>query len=67
MIDYISVQQYAEKHGVERTSVNKWIAAGLLKAEKLGKYWVIHKDEPRPPDLRVKSGKYINFRKGKNL
>jgi len=61
--EYISVAQYCEKYNIDRSNVNKLIRANRINAVKIGKYWVIRSDEPRPEDKRVKSGKYRNWRK----
>ena len=60
---YISVAQYCEKHGMDRGNVKKMIYAGRIDAIKIGHQWAIKSDEPRPADMRVKTGKYKNWRK----
>ena len=62
-VEYISVAQYSEKHGMDRGDVNRMIHAGRIPAVKIGKQWAIKSDEPRPEDRRVKSGQYKNWRK----
>ena len=63
--EYISVAQYCEKHGMDRGNVKRMIYAGRINAVKIGNQWVLRADEPRPADMRVKSGKYKNWRKPK--
>jgi len=63
--EYISVTQYCQKHGLDVGNVRKQIASGRINAIKIGNQWAIKSDEPRPADMRVKSGKYINWRKPK--
>lgn len=58
----ISVTEYAEKHGHTRSTVQRKIQAGKLKAMRIGNAWVIDDAEPWPEDGRIKSGKYIGFR-----
>ena len=54
-------------HGVSRVAVQKLIERGRLRtAVRIGSYWAIDADEPYPSDTRVKSGKYIGFRKPKD-
>lgn len=38
-------------------------ASGDIPAQKIGNQWVIQADALPPPDKRVKSGKYKNWRK----
>jgi hypothetical protein len=63
MPEYISVTQYGEKHNIDVGNVRKMIVAGRINAIKIGNQWAIKSDEPRPADMRVKSGKYKNWRK----
>ena len=65
-IEYISVTQYCQKYGLDVGNVRKLLASGRIKAIKIGNQWAIKADEPRPADMRVKSGKYVNWRKPKN-
>ena len=41
----LTVSQYAAKYGITRQSVLGRIIRGKLKAEKLGKYWIITDNE----------------------
>jgi excisionase family DNA binding protein len=63
--EYLSVTQFAEKTGVDRPRVLRWIKNGRISAVKVGATWVISADEPKPADARVKSGEYRNWRKPK--
>jgi excisionase family DNA binding protein len=64
MTGFISVKEFAEKHGMERSNILRLIKQGrLTEAEKIGNQWCIPADTPRPEDRRVKSGKYKNWRK----
>ncbi|EFV01850.1 hypothetical protein HMP0721_1244 [Pseudoramibacter alactolyticus ATCC 23263] len=59
----ISIAEYAKKHGVSAKTVQiKARKGGYETAQKIGRNWVIDEDEPYT-DLRVKSGKYKNWRK----
>lgn len=58
----ISLAEYAAQHGVSPITVRHKILAGNLPAQKIGRNWVIDSDTPYT-DLRVKSGKYKDWRK----
>lgn len=61
----ISIKEYAEKHSVAQVTVRQSCARGRFKtAQKIGANWVIDSDEPYT-DKRVKSGKYVDWRKKK--
>ena len=49
----ISLAEYAELHGVKADTVRQKILRGNLKAKKIGRNWVIDKNEPYI-DNRVK-------------
>ncbi len=62
-MDYISLTEYAAMHGLEHSSVRQKAArGGYQTARKIGRNWVIDKDEPHI-DNRIKGGQYINWRK----
>jgi hypothetical protein len=62
----ISLMEYAKKHGKARASAEKKAQRGGFKtARKIGRNWVIDDDEPYP-DRRVKTGKYVGWRKPKD-
>ena len=63
MSDYYSVSQYAELTGKDPGNIRRLLIYGILAGEKLGNQWVIPKGTPYPPDKRVKSGEYRNWRK----
>lgn len=61
----ISIKEYADKHGKARvTVIQKAVRGGFRTAHKIGSQWVIDSDEPYT-DSRVKSGKYVGWRKPK--
>ena len=62
MNEYISVAQYAERHGLDGGWVRRMIGEGRIAAVKIGNQWAILADEPKPDDKRVKSGKYKDWR-----
>lgn len=62
--DLLSATQYAALHGIDPGNLRRWLAQGRVAgAFKIGRQWVIPADAPPPQDLRVKTGKYIGFRK----
>lgn len=59
----ISIAEYAAMHDITADAVKKkCLRGGYMTARKIGRNWVIDKDEPHN-DNRIKSGKYINRRK----
>ena len=65
MSEYISVSQFAEKFKMDVSRIRRLIAAGRIPADKIGNQWAIPKDAMPPEDARIKTGKYINWRKNK--
>ncbi|MBQ0038461.1 MAG: helix-turn-helix domain-containing protein [Clostridiales bacterium] len=59
----LSTKQYAELHGLHDSRVRRLILDGRLPAVKIGNQWAISADQEPPKDMRVKSGKYKNWRK----
>lgn len=62
MNELISLAEYAKLHGVTQDAIRHRVHRGALKAKKIGRNWVIDKDEPYIDD-RIKSGKYKDWRK----
>jgi hypothetical protein len=61
--ELISLSEYATLHNLSpRTIRQKATAGGFVTAKKIGRNWIIDKNEPYI-DKRIKSGKYINARK----
>jgi hypothetical protein len=59
----IPIAEYAKMHNKFVTSVRQKAARkGFETAKKMGRDWFIDSDEPYP-DNRVKTGKYIGWRK----
>lgn len=59
----ITLKEYAAIHGkAQRTCCQMAASGGFKTAQKIGRDWFIDKDEPYP-DRRIKSGKYIGWRK----
>jgi len=62
--NYITVKDYAIKYGVaERTVRQKLQGNKIPGAQKIGRDWLIPADAPYPEDSRIKSGKYVGWRK----
>ena len=60
---YISVSQFAQKFNMDVGNIRRLIAQGRIPAIKIGKQWAIPAEATPPADKRIKSGKYINWRK----
>ncbi len=57
---YLSVSQTAEKWGISTRRIQILCGEGRIPgAMRVGTFWVIPEDAPKPADARVKSGKYI--------
>lgn len=63
MSNYYSVTEYAQITGKDPGNIRKMLINGTLHGEKLGKQWIIPKDEIYPVDKRIKNGNYKNWRK----
>lgn len=61
-LEYISLSEYAEIHGVTHDAIKKRCQRGVFTtAKKIGRNWVIDKNEPFI-DNRIKSGQYKGWR-----
>lgn len=61
----ITIKKYAALRGKNYETARKMAYRGGFKtAQKIGRDWLIDEDEPWP-DRRVKSGRYIDWRKQK--
>lgn len=59
----ISLTEYAALHGKSPVSVRQMAQRGSFKtAVKIARNWIIDENEPYP-DGRIKTGKYIDWRK----
>ena len=63
MAEYLSVTEYAGRHGKDPGNVRKLLASGRLSGQKVGHQWIIAEDTPYPDDRRITSGKYRGWRK----
>lgn len=60
--EFLSLSQWCALHGKDPGNVRRLIQQGRLPAQKIGNQWVIPAGTLPPPDKRVKSGKYRNWR-----
>ena len=57
---YISAIEAAERWHLSRRRVVALCGDGrIIGAQKAGVYWIIPENAKKPPDARVKTGKYI--------
>lgn len=63
MGEMLTVTQWAALHGKDTGNVRRLIAEGRIEAVRVGGRWAIDSDTQPPPDKRVKSGKYRDWRK----
>ena len=62
--NYLSVIETAEKWNVTPRMVQIMCREGKIDGTvKFGRSWAIPEDAEKPKDLRIKSGKYTNWRK----
>lgn len=58
-MDYMTAQEAADKWGVSQRRVHKLCEDGRIEGVRwFGRNWMIPGDAEKPPDARVKSGKY---------
>ena len=64
MEGFITVKEASEKWKVSLRTVQALCAEGKIEgASKMANVWIIPEDAEYPGDGRIKSGKYINWRK----
>ena len=64
MSEYLSTSDAAVKWGIKRRRLSFLCAEGRIPGAMLiGGTWMIPADAEKPADARIKSGKYIDFRK----
>lgn len=64
--EFLSVSEWSKKYGKDRATTLRLIYDKRISAVKIGNQWAIPSNTEPPPDKRVKSGKYRNWRKPKN-
>ena len=62
MGEMLSVKQWAERCGKDARNARRLMSEGRLPAVRVGRQWAID-SYTQPPDKRVKSGKYKDWRK----
>ena len=66
MQGYLTIKEVAKKWNLTERRVQIMCSEGAIEGvTRFGKSWAIPEDAERPADGRVKSGKYKNWRKGK--
>lgn len=59
-MNYLSVSQTAEKQGISTRRIQILCGGGRIPgAMRVGTFWVIPEDAPKPADARIKNGKRI--------
>ena len=60
-MEYLSVKQYADSHGLPERTVRNWCAAGKIQGAFLtGKTWNIPADAPIPEKTKHKDSPLLN-------
>jgi excisionase family DNA binding protein len=60
MVEYITIQEAAEKWGITSRRIQVLCAQGRLEgAVKFGRQWAIPAKLKKPEDARIKNGKYM--------
>ena len=63
---YVTVKEKAQEWGISERTLQAMCSQGRIEgAEKFGKAWAIPVSTKHPPDGRISTGKYINWRKKK--
>ena len=63
---FLSVTQFAQKHGMDVGNVRRYILQGRIAAVKIGNQWAIPEETEPPQDKRIRSGKYLKKTKFEN-
>ena len=58
----ISLSQFVEMHGKDKSNAVRLIREGRLPAVRIGRQWCIEESTPWPSDNRVKNGHYKGWR-----
>ena len=59
-MSYLSVSQTAEKWGISTRRIQILCGEGRIPgAMRIGAFWAIPEHAAKPPDARIKNGKYI--------
>ncbi|MDD6587931.1 MAG: helix-turn-helix domain-containing protein [Anaerobutyricum hallii] len=64
MKEYCTAKEMSEKWGISDRRIRAMCSQGKIEgAFQLGRAWAIPKDAKRPADGRIKTGKYVDWRK----
>jgi hypothetical protein len=67
MIDYITIKEAADHWGISPRRIQILCNENRIDgAIKFGRDWAIPSTSQKPKDMRVTSGEYINWRKGRS-
>lgn len=66
MMDFYTVSEYSSITGKDVGNIRRLLIKGDIQGEKLGNQWIIPKGTEYP-DRRVKSGKYLAWRKKNSI
>lgn len=59
-MEYMTVKQAAEKWGLSERRLQTICSEGMIPGVvKFGRAWAIPRDNEKPADKRIKSGKYV--------
>jgi excisionase family DNA binding protein len=59
MTRYLSVTEYARKHGRPRATVKRWVERGQLPAVRIGRQWNIPAEVAPPTPARGRPRKAV--------
>lgn len=64
MNDYLTIKEVSVKWGLTERRIQKLCSEGKIPgAVKFGRDWAVPKDAEKPPDGRITTGEYKNWRK----
>lgn len=64
MDEYCTTREMSEKWDISERQIRKICSQGKIEGVfQLGRVWAIPKDAKKPADGRIKTGKYVNWRK----
>ncbi len=64
MNDYLTIKEVSVKGGLTERRIQKLCSEGKIPgAVKFGRDWAVPKEAEKPPDGRITTGEYKNWRK----
>lgn len=62
LMDYMTIIEASDKWGISRRRIQTLCSTGRIPGtERFGSAWMIPKEAVKPPDARIKSGKYVGI------